>query len=345
MGQKDEALDDAERFLKEFGAQSPSVAAELLLMVARVFTDAGTPDALAKARTTLNGHMPIFDAASPDVSLEAHAVLGRTLAKLADAGAGAEYAKVVAAWGQPTAGAAGGEAAILAIANGSRDEGDSARTLRVIRALDAVGEALVAQADAQRAAIGAQMPAYKGDGSDADVDAFIKNKVTPWMTETGAALEKIDAAYRTVSFLTPAHGGVTPFRAPPRWVIAAAARAGAMWSDFVDSFRLAPIPDRMKNDKELSAKYFDSLDKVSMPVRDAKAKPAFATCVQQSSELLYWDASSRACADWLTKHYDAQFRPIAEFVPRYDRAPALLDEWPAPWILAGAPFHDLGGGR
>ena len=77
-------------------------------------------------------------------------------------------------------------------------------------------------------------PVYKGPGTKDDIKKYTDKTLMPWVQKKRAAIEEVDTEYQKVTELQPVP--------PPRWVIAAASRAGLMWGNFVDDFRKAPYP-------------------------------------------------------------------------------------------------------
>jgi hypothetical protein len=144
--------------------------------------------------------------------------------------------------------------------------------------------------------------------------AHINGPVADWIRKKRPLIEDASAEYAKVKNLTPA--------APPRWVIASGARVGALWGDFVEEFRAAPIPDSIKNDTVLRNEYYAALDRASEPQKLA-AKGAYETCLGYSAKYQYWDAHSRACEEWLARKYKAEYHVIDEFrgAPTYRNDP------------------------
>jgi hypothetical protein len=116
---------------------------------------------------------------------------------------------------------------------------------------------------------------------------------------------------------------------PPKWVIAAGARVGSMWSKFVEEFRSAPIPKAMAQDDEIRTAYFSALDEASEPLKQI-GKGAYKTCLEYSVTYQYFDQFSRSCEEWLAENYKAEFHLIDEFSGAPNRVNSVLREKPYP---------------
>lgn len=123
-------------------------------------------------------------------------------------------------------------------------------------------------------------------------------------------------------FSTEWDGAVTS----PQWSIAAAARVGQLWGDFVRDIRsmpLLPSSSAWKGaDGELRGAYFLTI--LDGPeAQKIRAKNAFAMCLRWSIVHRRFNAFSRSCEAWLSKNYRAEYRALEE-----------LHAWPA-WTNAG----------
>ncbi len=169
--------------------------------------------------------MALIDRAPIDLQLQAHATLGRALSHLGNAKqARVEFSKVRGLWNDPVA-----AQAKLGAAYGTEDAAQQEK--RLGKALGAVGEAMFFAAEERRLAEveTLKFPEYKGPGDKASVKAHIDTKVKDWYLKKMAAIQKVEPEYAKILDLKPL--------APPKWVIAAGARSGLMWGDFVDDFR------------------------------------------------------------------------------------------------------------
>lgn len=307
MGQLDLAGRDAELFLRTYGSKQPSEAATVLVGVAQAYADHDEP---AVAKKLFQPSMDFIDRAAPlDKRLVAHALLGRSLLALGAPTdrrkAEEELDKVRALWKDPAA-------AVKTFTEQGVD------TRRVGQALNAVGEAYFFFAEQKRAAAEAiPFPAYTGRGDHEDVLAHLNTKVVDWVKKKRPAIELAEREYLKIVDLQPV--------APPRWVIASAARVGQMWGHFVTDFRAAPLPKEWSSNgpvpkmamtyADLRKLYFKKIDEAAEPHKRA-ARGAFVTCLRTSIKFQYFDAHAESCAEWLSRNYKSEFPRIDELRPR-----------------------------
>jgi TolA-binding protein len=320
LGQHEKAIEDADKFNKQYGAKAPAKAAQIAFAIGAHHAERSDWD---KAQKALSGAMRLVDAnATVDVKMQAHALLGRVLGKLGkDGDAEREYGKVRDSWKDPAA-----MKAELDKQGGTQDQ----KLRRLAKTLTAVGEALYFFAEKKRVAAEAfKFPAYKGDGKKDDVQKFIQNDVKKWLDQKKPALEEAEGEYLKILKLQPAP--------PPRWVIAAGAAVGGMWGEFVNDFRRAPYPKDWDQKgfvpgidppllwEDLKASYLASLDEASEGQKQ-RAKGAYLKCLDYSVQYQYFDEDSRSCETWLSKNYPGEFHAIDEFKDDADRVSSGLDE-------------------
>jgi TolA-binding protein len=339
LGQEDEAIKDAKTFQANYGAKNPNQTAQVAFAVGAHYADKanGEPDE-NRARNTwddcrkaLQGSMGVIDKAAPDIQLQGHATLGRCLARLKAAGAEPEYKKVLGIWGD-------GNAAAAKIQSGYPNEDDNAKARRLGKALDAVGEALFFLAEKKKSETVDRIPypIYTGIGTRDDVLQHIEKKVVPWFKKKNEAIEGAEKEYaRVLTDLKPA---------PPRWVIAAASRAGLMWGDFVTEFRKAPIPKEWNKFSEVRAVYFQKLDEASEPYK-VRAKAALKKCLDQSVSYQYFDEKSRACEKWLSENYKTEYHIVDELRGAPTLSNSGLDDRSPPLIIGGLLWHPAATGQ
>ncbi len=272
----------------------PSADPAPLAGAAARFREGDWQNAHEEASRTLDA---IGESGPLDVVLAGHALVGRACAKLADdTCAAAAYAAVTAAWADPPS-------AVNRLAALGGDE--TAQRLRLPRALYLVGEAAFFSAEQLRHEADAlASPVYRGPGTRDDVLAFVSTKARDWVGAKRTAIERAESAYKKVVDIKPA--------APPRWVIAAAARVGGMWSGFVDDFRATPVPAEWQGDgpvpgaggvtfEDLRTEYQNKIDEASEPQLE-QARGAYRTCRDYAVKYQVTDEHSRACDAWLAAH-------------------------------------------
>jgi tetratricopeptide (TPR) repeat protein len=304
LGQADAAAQDADLYVKSYGAKKSVQAAMVTFAVAQ---NAVHREDWAPAKKQLGAWLTAFGRSGPlDVRIRVHAALGRALVELGEPKkAEAEYAEARALWQPPAAAVRTIEA-----------EGGDAR--RVGAALIAVGEAQFFLAEQKRHAVDAiRYPELKGKADKDAVREHLRTKVVDWVQKKKAAVEEAEREYLHVVELEPAP--------PPRWVIAAGSRVGQMWARFTAELRAAPLPTAWKGHgavpgagltyEDLRRFYYAALDEASEPMRQ-RAKAAFSSCVSYSVKFEYADDDSRRCVEWLTKYDPAHFPRIDELPPR-----------------------------
>jgi TolA-binding protein len=325
LGQEDQAMKDSELFNRQFGSQKPAQTAAIAFAIGAHYVDR---EDWGEARKRLTSAMSQIDRnASPDVQIQAHAMLGRVMVKLNSASqAVGEYNKVRGVWRDP--------AAVM-----KKIEGDDRKLVKV---LTAVGEALFFFAEQERKDVDKiRFPEYKGSGQRDDVLKHISTKVKDWVGKKRPAIEKAEKEYLKILELQPAP--------PPRWVIAAGSRVGQMWGKFVAEFRAAPIPKEWKGHgvvpgtadltyDELRGEYYSKLDEASEPQK-LQAKGAFKKCLDYSVKYQFFDEYSRKCEEWLSKNYGAEYHLIDEFRGHPSRVNSGLSEQPRPLNLDGTVFQ------
>jgi len=321
LGQEDEAIADAANFNRYYGARKPAQAAQIAFAVAAHYGEKKDWEAVVKR---LGGGMSIIDKqATLDVRVQAHTLLGRAyLNTKRGASAATEYGKVAATWKDP-------DKAVNEIKS-IKDESDDAKTRRLGRALEAVGEALFYFAEDKKSKVDAvKFPEYKGKNDKESVLKHINVKVKEWIGKKRPLIETASAEYKKIVDLQPVP--------PPRWVIAAGSQVGSMWGQFVKEFRAAPIPDFMKKDYELRTAYYGALDDASEPQKQT-AKGAFETCLGYSVKYQYFDDYSRKCEVWLAETYKTDYHLIDEFRGSPNRVNSPMMEQPRPVRIGGEAF-------
>ncbi len=321
LGQEQEAIDDASNFNKYFGARKPAQAAQIAFAVAAHYGEKKDWENCAKRLTQSMG--TIDKQATLDVRVQAHALLARAYSNTKrEANAATEYKKVAGAWKDP----AKAVQEIQSIAG----EGDDAKTRRLGRALEAVGEALFFFAEQKKSKVDSvAFPEYKGPGDKEAVLKHINTKVKDWIGKKRPLIEDASNEYKKIVDLQPVP--------PPRWVIAAGSRVGQMWGQFVKEFRAAPVPESFKKDYELRNAYYASLDEASEPQKQT-AKGAFETCLGYSVKYQYFDDFSRRCEEWLAEQYKTEYHLIDEFRGSPNRVNSAMMEQPRPVRIGGEAF-------
>ncbi|MBI4701501.1 MAG: tetratricopeptide repeat protein [Deltaproteobacteria bacterium] len=336
LGQQDQAIKDAQLFNRLYGAKNPAKAAQIAFAIGAWYVE---HEDWRNAERNLKGAMAQIDrAGSPDVQIEAHALLGRVYKNQRNVGqADSEYKQVLGFWSDPAK-----QIKKLDELGGSQ----AVKDRRVQKTVNAVGEALYHFAEKKRAAVeGIKFPEYKGKGEREDLLKHINTKVKDWMDKKGPAIKEAEAEYLKILDLKPKS---------PRWVIAAGAAVGDMWGRYVEEFRKAPHPKEWDQKgespfgepgnpdappllwSEILAHYNATLDEKSEKEKK-QAKAAYVKCLDYSVSYQYFDQDSRSCEEWLSKKYPGEFHLIDEFRGSATRVNSGLDERPQPLNMDGTP--------
>ncbi|MFO0665434.1 MAG: hypothetical protein U0174_15875 [Polyangiaceae bacterium] len=325
------AKEDVARFHHIAGPTTASQSLELALALGAHYA---AKESWAEVARVIHESRGLTDPlAGIDLRVRAHALLGRAEARQKrELQSSVEYKRVLGLWGE-------GPAAMKGIADAYPDENDAQKSIRLEKALDAVGEALFARAtEYERATLqGLSFPNYLGTSDQpVEVRKHIATKVIAWTHRKWTALEKVEREYRQIVG-TPSLS--------PRWVLAARARIAVLWGTFATEPRKAPYPSRWKKQgcavhcntpaeiewSEVRGLYFALVDEVGERIKTERAKPAFVACFGQARKLEYVDASSRACEVWLERHAPDTYHPVDELrlsptlsvEPRVGGAPLL----------------------
>jgi tetratricopeptide (TPR) repeat protein len=338
LGQEDLAVADVKQYQKDYGNSNSVETAQIAFAIGAHYAD---KEDWESARKAVSGAMGTLDKAPPDIQVQAHATLARALMHLkSTAQAHGEYEKVRRLWGD-------GSAAQVKMNDAYKGEGEDQKAHKLGKALDAVGEALFyAAEDRKKEKVESlPFPVYKGTGKKEDIKKYMDKTLMPWVQKKQVAIEEVDKEYQKATDLQPVP--------PPRWVIAAASRAGLMWGTFVDDFRKAPYPKEWDKKgfvpgtgdtlswSEVKATYLENLDMASEPIKRDLAKPALKRCLDDSVKYQYFDEFSRDCEKWLAKNYKTEYHVVDELRGAPTLSNGGLDDKPPPLILGGQLWHPL----
>jgi hypothetical protein len=339
LGEEDQAVADVKEYQKNYANTNANETAQIAFAIGAHYAD---KEDWENARKALQGAMGTLDKAPPDIQVQAHATLARAMMhnKASAAGARAEYDKVRKIWGD-------GNNAQNKMKDAYKAEGEDQRAHRLGKALDAVGEAMFfAAEDRKKEKVDSlPFPVYKGKGTKDEVLKYMDKSVKPWVEKKQTAIADVDKDYQKITELQPVP--------PPRWVIAAASRAGLMWGDFVDDFRKAPYPKDWDKKgfvpgtgdtlswSEIKANYLEHLDEASEAIKRDKAKPALKRCLDDSVKYQYFDEYSRECEKWLAKNYKTEYHVVDELRGAPTLSNGGLDDRPPPLIVGGQLWHPV----
>lgn len=292
LGRMDEAVKSARTHAMLYGRSSPKQTAQVTLAIGQARVER---EEWREARAWLVGSMPAIERGAIDTRVTAHALLARAAARSGNASlARSEYAAVVAAEHDPSS--------LDAQLHADWPEDDDAiRTRRLARILVARGEALFAEAEAERASLG---PAPHARDARS-LAAHVKTSVAPWVASRAEAITKLEASYAKVL-------AIAPFP-PPTWVVASSAAVAASWTELADA--LARLPAPKKGDKNAAA-YYEALDAVVEPIRVRRAKPACMRTLDLAAKYQVIDDGARSCSGWLSRTFKAEHHAVDEIAPR-----------------------------
>jgi tetratricopeptide (TPR) repeat protein len=313
LGQMDRASASADLFAKNYGAKSPANNARVALSVATALL---SQDDLVGAQRRLQSSMAMMDRdGSIDVQIRAHTALGEALERLGKTPAAAvEHGKAVALYRDP-------ESVVRRLQG--LDEASRDRVLVAI--LTAVGESLFFSAEQKRrAAEQLQRPTYGGAGDAAAVARYFDQTLSGWLKEKQQAIDDAEKAYAEIVNLQP--------KAPPRWVVAAGVRVARMRSKLAAELRSAPPPKTWRTTgaspwgatwEELRRGWTATVETATLPLLQ-RAKEANRRCVALTAQYAYADGDSPACADWLARHFPAEYPDSEGILPALRRGPVAL---------------------
>ncbi len=322
LAQDEQAITDANTYVKNYAAKRPAEAATVMFALAAYHEERG---AWERARTVLTSSMSLIDRAAVDIALQSHVLLARVLTHgPTPALANDEYAKARAFWKDP-------ERAQEALRHAYPSEDEGTRDRRLAKCLNAVGEAMFAEADARRIAEvePLKVPVFTDAGNAAGIQAHVQNKLRPWFEKKKKAIEGAEAGFVRILDLKPV--------APPRWIIASGGTVGTMWGSLADDLRGLPVPAAFRNDRILRKAYLDALEDLGGSIRAQHAKPAMMKCLDLSVKLQFQDAGTGVCERWLTKNYKDEFHVVDEIVPVLRKSGAPVDM--APFTYEGASLR------
>jgi TolA-binding protein len=181
------------------------------------------------------------------------------------------------------------------------DVSDEERQLYLVRAKDAVSEALFYLAEYEYAAFRAiRFPRFSGGRNLQRVQRWAENDFRQWLNQKREALVRAESAYNLIAQLEI-----------PQWEIAAAARVGEMYRSFMEQIREAPIPEEIENDDELYAIYVGALEDAARPLQ-VQAMDKFEFCLTTATRVRWFNQFSQQCERELNALDAARFPMAAE---------------------------------
>jgi hypothetical protein len=139
----------------------------------------------------------------------------------------------------------------------------------------------------------------KKEKANVQFDYWLEFEFKPWMEKKTVVLEEANKLFAAVVDMHV-----------PEWEMAAAARAGDMQVEFMQSLYDAPLPPAFKDDQELIDIYRSSMDEKAKPFRDV-AVNLFEHCLNVSTKVRWFNENSTRCETELNK-LDPRKYPISE---------------------------------
>ncbi len=297
LGQEEQALEDIQLFESNYRRSRATETAQVAFAMGALYEQREMWDHLIRYyRKFLRDYRRN---ALPHQVVLANVALGRAfLAREEPRDARGHFNDAVRAWN-------GGVAQALSRAEGMSDA-DKVFALR--QAIDATAEAMFRLAEDKYVAFrGIAFPAYEGGRSLERVTAWSNSEFRSWLERKRAALVAAEAEYNRIAALSVDVQGVAVNS--PAWQIAAAARSGAMYREFVDHFRSAPIPTVIENDPDLYDVYAGALDEQSQPLLET-ATQRFLFCLRTATNVRWFNEYSRQCESELNRLNPGQY-PLA----------------------------------
>lgn len=153
-----------------------------------------------------------------------------------------------------------------------------------------------------------RFPNYRGGRSMQRMQRWVEREFVPWMAEKGEALATAQAEYEKIATLQV-----------PQWEIAAAARIGEMYRNFMSQIEEAPVPEEIENDVELMDIYNDTMEQRLRPLRE-QAIDKFAFCLITSTRVRWFNEFSQQCEQELNQLAPQDYPLAAELRGRPDLA-------------------------
>ena len=298
LGDTEEAEADARLFERSYKRRLPRETSQVVFAVGSIYERGEQwANVIRHYRSFLRDYRRT---GLPHQLLRANVLMGRAHTEMEQADDGLRYFRAARdAWDDtPQA------------INRLEDVSDTDKILYLKEALDSTAEALFYLAEEKyREFRAVRFPRYRGGRNAARVQAWATGEFAEWLQEKTQALQAAEAEYNKVAALqVTVREGVPPLNSPP-WQIAAAARVGQMYRQFVDDFRDAPIPEEIERDEELYSIYVDALEEQANPLQ-AQATSKFEFCLRTATNVRWFNEWSTTCEQELNQLNPRQY-PIA----------------------------------
>ncbi|MCP4604297.1 MAG: tetratricopeptide repeat protein [Proteobacteria bacterium] len=139
----------------------------------------------------------------------------------------------------------------------------------------------------------------KKEKASIQFENWLEEDFKPWMEKKTKVLDEANKLFAVVVEMHV-----------PEWEMAAAARAGDMQTEFMQSLYDAPLPPAFKDDQELIDIYRSSMDEKAQPFRDVAVR-LFDHCLNVSTKVHWFNENSLRCEAQLNK-LDPRKYPISE---------------------------------
>ncbi|NLE48567.1 MAG: tetratricopeptide repeat protein [Sandaracinaceae bacterium] len=283
LNQEEEALDNVKVFARAYGKSRPDDTVTVAYAMGQLYVRRNQPYMIIQYyRTFLRDYRRTM---RPHEQVNANLHIARAFVSL-DRGKDADthYGEIIKLWNRGAA---------KAIAD-NPNMSDAEKMVAIRQILDATGEAKFREGEALYAAFrNIRFPALSGARTFAKVNEWATKNFAPFITRKQQALVKAEEKFNEIAGLRVELGDGVVLQTPP-WQIAAAARSGMMYREFVDSFFNAPVPEEIERDPELYRIYLSTIEDPAAPLVET-AKQRFLFCLNTATNVRWFNEWSTAC--------------------------------------------------
>lgn len=283
LGQEEEALNNVNLFIKNYGKSRPDDTATVAFAMGQLYVRRGQHHkTIDYYRKFLRGHKKIV---RPHEEVNAQLFIARAFVALdRQKDADTHYGEIVKLWNK---GVVNGISKITTMS-------DAEKMLAIRSIIDATGEAKFREAEVAYNAFRAiRFPAISGARTFAKVQEWALKTFKPYIEKKQKALVAAENKFNEIAALKVEVSPGVVIQSPP-WQIAAAARSGMMYREFVDSFFNAPVPEEIERDPELYSIYLQSIEDPAAPLVQT-AKERFLFCLNTATNVRWFNEWSTAC--------------------------------------------------
>jgi tetratricopeptide (TPR) repeat protein len=283
LGQEEQALDNVSAFNKAYGKSRPDDTATVAYAMGQLYVRQGlTHHTVQYYRKFLRDYKKII---RPHEEVNANLHIARAFVALEKPkDADTHYKEIIKLWNK------GVVNKIASIESMS----DVDKMFAVRSIIDATGEAKFREAEVAYHAFRAiRFPTLSGARNFARVQEWATKEFLPFITKKQQLLIDAEGKFNEIAALKVEVKPGLVLQSPP-WQIAAAARSGMMYREFVDSFYNAPVPEEIERDPELYSIYLQTIEDPAAPLVQT-AKERFLFCLNTATNVRWFNEWSTAC--------------------------------------------------